>query len=238
MSRFLHYEPCPKCNSIGRDNRGDNLAMYSDGGGHCFSCGYHIYGKYSKRVLPKEKEINATVFPNDVSREVPSHALRWLLQYGLPYSYWHPFIGWSEKESRLIFATGNTGIGRLIETTPSETPARKWYTYGAVHEHAHVISPIENAIQQVVLVEDIISAHKVGQVAYAIPLFGTKVFDACIPLLRYLNIPIVMWLDKDQEQTMPKKCSWLSAITGLPVKYLVTKDDPKLQSINTIKGLL
>lgn len=31
-------EPCPRCRKLGRDSKGDNLAVYSDGGTWCFAC--------------------------------------------------------------------------------------------------------------------------------------------------------------------------------------------------------
>lgn len=34
-------KPCPECRSHGRDQSGDNLVMYPDGHGYCFSCGYY-----------------------------------------------------------------------------------------------------------------------------------------------------------------------------------------------------
>ena len=45
---FLHKEECPKCGSR------DNVAVYSDGGRHCFTpnCGYHVQGTGA----PQEEE--------------------------------------------------------------------------------------------------------------------------------------------------------------------------------------
>ena len=39
--RFLYHEECPKCGSK------DNLAVYQNGGRHCFSpdCDYHVNGE-------------------------------------------------------------------------------------------------------------------------------------------------------------------------------------------------
>ena len=34
-------ERCPKCEDNGRDNSGDNLAVYNDGHVHCYACDYH-----------------------------------------------------------------------------------------------------------------------------------------------------------------------------------------------------
>ena len=37
-NEFVRHEPCPECTSS------DAFAIYSDGGGYCFSCGYHCQG--------------------------------------------------------------------------------------------------------------------------------------------------------------------------------------------------
>ena len=37
-SQFVRHEPCPNCTSS------DAFAVYSDGGGYCFSCGHHVRG--------------------------------------------------------------------------------------------------------------------------------------------------------------------------------------------------
>ena len=40
-SVYIRHEPCPQCQKNGSDRDGNNLARYSDGHGHCFSCGYY-----------------------------------------------------------------------------------------------------------------------------------------------------------------------------------------------------
>src|SRR5438046_1689829 len=103
--KFSHYEPCPRCRSNGRDNRGDNLGIYADSSQHCFSCGYHKSPRFSFPVV-KETTNGSKSLPADFTREVPATAWKWLLQYGLSYRYWLPFVGWSEKDSRLVFTIG------------------------------------------------------------------------------------------------------------------------------------
>lgn len=44
MADVLHHEQCPQCAANGNDNSRDNMAVYSDGGKHCFACGYHVHG--------------------------------------------------------------------------------------------------------------------------------------------------------------------------------------------------
>jgi hypothetical protein len=44
MADVLRHEQCPQCAANGNDNSRDNMAVYSDGGKHCFACGYHVHG--------------------------------------------------------------------------------------------------------------------------------------------------------------------------------------------------
>jgi hypothetical protein len=50
MSRFLGYEACPKCRDRGGDRAGDNLALYADGGKHCFAIDNQLTIVYNNKV--------------------------------------------------------------------------------------------------------------------------------------------------------------------------------------------
>lgn len=43
-SKVVNRKRCPKCAASGRDTSGNNLAMYDDGHGYCFSCSFYIKG--------------------------------------------------------------------------------------------------------------------------------------------------------------------------------------------------
>jgi hypothetical protein len=130
-------------------------------------------------------------------------------------------------------------MGRYIPGGPIEfnREPRKWFVYGECHKEAHVIG-YETTGRQTVLVEDLISAHKVGQITPCIPLFGTKIFDQVIPTLRHVGLPILMWLDKDQETAAAKRAAWLAMVSGLSVKYVFTDSDPKLLTTSKITEIV
>lgn len=147
MGRVV-YEPCPKCRESGRDRRGDNLGRYPDGSGHCFSCGHHELPSGIRRLHSVTERLvseTETALPRDFTREVPAAAWRWLLQYGLPYSYWKPYVGWSPSYSRLVITHGNpveTSVGRFIDLTPgsAEVVAR--------HQDARMERDGERAVRE------------------------------------------------------------------------------------------
>lgn len=256
MSKFVKYEPCPRCRERGRDRAGDNLALYSDGSKHCFSCHLHVTPKhYVKPVYEEIRTEVKKVLPNDFSRDIPATAWKWLLQYGLGFRYWQPFTGYSEKESRLIFTVGEPidfSVGRYIDggtgtssgvrqgegsLVHSVGAKRKWYCYGDAHKKAHVIGD-SSAAESIVLVEDIISAHKVGQVTSSIPLFGTNIFEGVLPVLKLYKKPVILWYDADQKDHAVKRAARLSMLTGLPVSYRFTNSDPKSLSFDEIRNVL
>lgn len=266
MSRSIGTDSCPKCVRLGNDTRGDNLVLWDNGHGHCFACGYH---KFPKFAINKKEETSVpkTLLPFDFQREVPGDAWKWLLQYGLPFSYWKEIIGFSPSEERLIFRVGEYqstngkferngqlcfSIGRAIERgqvgadlRPEERslllgtrsiPKRKWYVWGDCHRHAEIVNPHQG--RNIVLVEDLISAHKVGQLTTTIPLFGTKVHNPVLYCLLNDPRPVVLWLDKDQEFNCRSTALRLQGILNKPVSVTTTDTDPKTYSLEAIGEIL
>jgi hypothetical protein len=248
MGRVVRFSRCPRCQDGGRDRAGDNLANYADGSHHCFSCGYHRFPTTSN-ILKKENQSvneNKDVLPFDFKREIPAAGWRWLLQYGLPYTYWLPYVGYSEATDRLIVTVGKPpkfSIGRYIgddarERARNDPTFRKWRIWGDRRGHVEVLG--ESHDGPIVLVEDIISAHKVGQVATCIPLFGTKVLDSVIKKLIELERkastdaagaaqrrPVVLWLDEDQYTLLPPKINRLQSFLSASVRHIKAEKDAK-----------
>ena len=237
--RVEHYEQCPRCDAIGRDTRRDNVGVYSDGSKHCFSCGWHKFPVGFRQI----KELNngsKSLLPADFTWEVPSRAWQWVIQYGLPISYWQPFTGYSPAEERLVFRVGTPlvfGIGRYLGTEPGH---RKWYVWGDPHKHCEVVGEATKTTS-VVLVEDLISAHKVANANYtAIPLFGTRLHPCH---LYYLNHSpnlrtVTLWLDKDQELRVKREALRLESLINKPVNIITTDKDPKAISFVDIANIL
>lgn len=226
--------PCPKCQKIGRDTKGNNLVWFDEQNAHCFACGYHVY---PKAYIPKEKVRHvSTVLPSDFSKEVPAIAWKWLLQYGLSLKYWQRFTGYSESLSRLVFTCGDPVQFSVCRDLTGESKA-KWITFGDSHQTSVCYGDVSSS-KQVAVVEDVISAHKVAQVTASVPIFGTRMYPCHYKLLKKMGLPVVLWLDKDQEHTMTRKCADISLFTGLPCSYVVTEKDPKELSIDYIKEKL
>jgi hypothetical protein len=248
VAQFLHYEPCPRCVANGRDRRGDNLGRYSDGGGHCWSCGHHEFPKHFVRKEPKRVDENKAVLPADFERQVPAAGWKWLLQYGLPYTYWRPFAGYSARDERLILTHGSPtrfSIGRYLGNDEGERddrgrwirrPPRKWWLYGDGHGYVELLGGRHPG--PIVLVEDIISNHKVAQVAPSLCLFGTNLHDVAVRMLIKERRPVALWLDADQYTLLLPKINRLQALLDAPVKMIVTRKDAKWYSTKEIDEII
>lgn len=192
------------------------------------------------RKVKVDEHENKAVLPSDFSREVPAAGWRWLLQYGLPYTYWKPFVGWSDHHQRLVLTVGTPtrfSIGRYLGN--ASTPPRKWWVYGDRAGFADILQPKEgDSSQAVILVEDIISWHKVGQVAPSLCLFGTKISDEVIKALIAFKRPVKLWLDEDQYGLLAPKLGRLNTFLGAPVGYIKTEKDPKAYSLQEIKEIV
>jgi hypothetical protein len=240
MAKFLKYDECPRCIANGRDRSGDNLAIYNDGSSHCFSCGFHRLPPHSSRFKLKERipDDEKAVLPSDFTREIPPEGWKWLLQYGLPYSYWKPYTGYSPAHNRLVLTFGNPirfSIGRSLEMDKTKEK-RKWRFWGDGHKYVELIGTRTDL--PIVLVEDLISAHKVGQVTQALCLFGTHIHDLALTLLIKEKRPVTLWLDDDQYTLLPAKVARLQTFLKHPVRWIRTEKDPKEYSVQQIKEYL
>ena len=246
MSRFIGYEPCPKCRERGSDRAGDNVGVYDDGSKHCYSCGWHsfpsIYNQLKQQNETQRAEDKAKL-PDDFTRHVPARAWQWLLQYGIPVSYWEEHCGYSEAEERLIIRVGNPldfSLGRdMAIPKEGEKPRRKWYAYGNCHQRSHIFGNAIGTSGRITIVEDVISAHKVAFAGgVSLPLFGTNVHDCHLRTLVHLGSPINLWLDPDQEGLSIKRSIRLNALTNLPVYLIKSAKDPKETPLQQIKELI
>ncbi len=229
--RHLGHFACPKCRKLGNDTRGDNLSQWEDGSAHCWACGYHVFPKHYNRIKEVDNGPKA-LLPFDFTQDVPSSVLPWLLQYGLPYSYWEPMLGYSPSSERLVFKVGHPNmafsIGRYVG---KETGHKKWFVWGDCHKHVEVL----NNDNTIVLVEDLISAHKVYNAGFtAVPLFGTYVHNPVIYYLLTEHHKVVLWLDKDQAFNVKKQALRLASLVPLDVHVITTPKDPKWLSLENI----
>lgn len=241
MSHVLYHTACPDCRAKGRDKHGDNLGVYSDGHTYCFSCGASSNATTSAKIHKTEKK-QALIpdLPEDITLELSPQAKTWLSKYYTKETDF-PLCFWSEQEKKLIFPIMDNKQQVLLAwqyryfgTNPNHP---KWVGYGITESLYHII-PNDVVSKSLVLVEDIISAHKVSKIQQTLCLFGSHVHIrrlANIKLLGYSDI--IVWLDWDKKE-YAMKVAEQAQMLGIKARVLQTKKDPKEYSDKEIHELL
>lgn len=241
-SHLLYKTRCPKCAESGRDRSGDNLGIYSDGHSFCYSCGYTtgatVSGKLNKQTK-QHKELQA--LPEDTATWLSPEAMEWLHKY-FNNTADFPICYWSESERKLIFPIMDKQMThmlawqyRYLGTNPSHP---KWVGYGITEELLYLQKRGARCTGRIVLVEDILSTHKVGHISPTLCLFGSHISLKRLVALKLLGYTeIVIWLDWDKRDYAIKAAQLAQSI-GLKARVIHTQLDPKEFSYEQIKNHL
>jgi hypothetical protein len=223
--RFSHHEPCPRCGSR------DNLGRWEDGHAWCFGCRYSEPPRRSlSNVRPTEanNNYNDPLFHDDPpSFHLPPHAVAWLKKYGITdKEIEQRRIKKKQKKPRLVlpFVEGGEVVffqGRYFGSNPKEPRFR---TFGR-RKQFHVFDDHGDSAT-LVLVEDYISAIKVGRVAAAYPILGAHVPEDVLDRCRKRFERFGIWLDADKTKEA-SKAVLRGLARGLDIFRITTPKDPK-----------
>lgn len=238
QSRVVGKQQCPACASAGNDRSRDNLILYSDGGNHCFSCGYHNGG--TKQItIAKSSTLPSTIdynIPVDAETALPAIAIQWLNKYHFKLAdIIQNRILWSNNMQWLIFpiATATNQIVGFQARNFDTSKPYKWFT--RFNKSLYVIT--HGAHPTIVLVEDVVSAIRCSLYATAIPLFGSEVTTKIVKYLKDSNMPVKLWLDMDKAtHSIKLSNSWRSK--GIMSSSIITPLDPKEYSPTEIRDIL
>ena len=238
QSSLLYKTRCPACAEKGRDRSGDNLGVYDDGHSYCWSCGYWGRGDLASRITSNlHKQVKPIQdLPEDISQELGQEALDWLAQYfDKPQR-----CLWSESEKKLFFMFPNGEYQyRYFGDNPKHP---KWVGYGINENLIHIEGDKKPKIHHpnsLVLVEDIISAMKVGHSTLpTMCLFGSNISLKRLATIKQLGYDeVIIWLDWDKREYAIKAAQQAQAI-GLKASVIHTQLDPKDYDYESIKRTL
>lgn len=228
MAHFLRHTNCPECGSR------DNLALYSDGGGHCFGCGYHIRptaeGIWKDRTVVKEQqEEGIRPLPIDFGQDFSEEVLTWCKQYGiLVPELLYRNVGYSASMNQLIF-TWKEKDRIVLWQARNFYKGRKKYFTGGEKDDVLPIYPAKrdvDAMGTMVLVEDAISSIKIARQFDSMPVLGATLNPRSIAALKPFYGSLVVWLDGnkyDQAQKIARQAQMI----GIPARAIYTEADPK-----------
>lgn len=219
---------------------------------NCFRCGFndrHRKGQQTLAEIARIRELNEAAqnvelgmeLPADYTTNIPLHGRLWLYKAGITEPVWSAYnIGYSERLDRVILPVYDTE-GNLI-----------WYQCRALHvgQKPKYLQPARdrstimfrvkgsgNNLQRVVIVEDILSAIRVGKHIDSCSLLGTKITTSqAAELGKYAEV--TTWLDSDKagRSGAYKIRKTLGLITE--VSNILTDKDPKELSDKQIKEAL
>lgn len=219
---------------------------------NCYRCGFtdiEYKGKQSLAELTRIQELNKAAesieltldLPDDFTEEIPRHGRSWLFQAGITPVVWRQHrIGYSERLDRVILpvydARGNLEWYQCRALQKGQKPK---YLQPA-RDRSKIMFRVTRSgkdMERVILVEDILSAIRVGRHINTVSLLGTKITTAqASELGKYTEV--TTWLDSDTagRQGAYKIRKTLSLITE--VSNILTPLDPKELSDREIKKCL
>lgn len=242
-----------KCPTCGTD---DNSMIINHGlkayNTYCFRCGENLFemkGEQSLAELKRIKELNHNAYtqklsalelPSDYTTEIPLQGRLWLYKGGITETVWKEYsIGYSASLCRVVL--------------PIYSPKNEliWYQCRAVFNRQHpkymqpkntrktiLFKSISNSdCTRAIIVEDILSAIRVGKHSQTYSLLGTKITTAQANYLSKYS-RVTTWLDSDKAGIKGAYNIRKALQLVTQVDNIVTDKDPKCLSDKEIKEVL
>lgn len=223
---------------------------------HCFNCGWAGFKPlgdssstsidYSREYLSNIKNANKETFienkkillPYDFTYEIPYKGKLWLDKYYITEDEIKRYrFGYSEKMNRLILPLYDPS-GELIywQGRNLNKPTKDSPKYINVKSRKSSFC-IFGSGPTCVLVEDILSAIKVGRVTTCIPLLGSYISTNMLTFINKYET-ILIWLDEDKRFDSLKYSKKIRIFTGKPCRSIITELDPKEYNTENIYNII
>lgn len=173
----------------------------------------------------------------------PAAALVWLYKAGLSNADIRKLGAYYHKPThRVVIPTITDGSLSFWQARKLEGDGPKYLSPEGA-DRSKVIAHFGTA-SSIVIVEDALSAYRVGQVAEGWSLLGTKLLKPALSKLIRLNKPVVIWLDNDTGGS--RNSGQLAALeikrtlenVGITTRNIITPKDPKAYSRREIISVL
>jgi DNA primase len=222
---------------------------------YCFSCGrsdlkkkrFKDWLKTSNTRLDAPTEVT---LPDDYTAALPADAQAWLYKnhftpeliekYRIGFSETTPM--WSHRTQKWYDSGPRVILPYYIDDTLQYFEARsldptnnlKYVTAGSKKELFRSGTQAAK-VQYLVIVEDMLSAMRVGEHAATVALRGTKCPDKCLVDLYRTTNRYILWLDSDEPgqkaaRKLGERLTWAGK-----VRYIKSELDPKCYSAQEIE---
>lgn len=233
--------PCEDCGSS------DALTEYEKST-YCFSC--QKYTKLSRRDSFFEPTESQREYGEDIEKysdEIPSGIYINFIgrfgidpatckKYGIKYCEYYSKKG-TRFRNRIVFPLFHEGEQVGLQARATMLDDEPKYLTAGTKEHLFWTHPKEKG--EIVIVEDILSAIKVGKVKPAVALLGTSISDERLLTLAENYDTIYIWLDGDGPGKRAAQKLHDKLILYTDNLYRIeTKEDPKCVFSKDIQSLL
>jgi hypothetical protein len=237
MGTLVRHEPCPKCRAFGADKKGNNLARYSDGSAWCYA-GHGMLEKADQIPIDSKQEKQDVQLDVDLCCDFPRHVVQWLARYGISVSEAIEH-GWKYSPYRdqlvFIFKDQYGNISCTQARNFSTAAKRKYFNQGDANSTLPIFQ-CKHPSTKIVIVEDAVSAAKVGRQIDSMPCLGSHLSKKKLNALRLLGYEhLVVWLDEDklkEAMMIADQAKWL----GFTTQVVHTPLDPKEYDDGEING--
>lgn len=250
-------ERCPECARNGNDRSGDNLVRYDDGHAFCFACGYreHAYSSslsyLRKKLLVPSDDVMTPIedILGELTYNYAHEAQQWINKYGITeLECVRNQIQWSPSKQLLVIPVIDHTTDEIVAyncryfgNNPKHPKYINEYPYGkAKAQRLALKCPERSPLPILVLVEDLVSAIKVGRQAPCMALLGTHIspwlYVACIRYAMAHNYVLAVWLDPDKKLVSIKHSRLFRQV--VPSYPIISDKDPKYYNDNEINGFL
>jgi hypothetical protein len=189
--------------------------------------------------------VRAVCLPGDFSPEIPAPGLAWLYRYGITPSEIDVFqIGYSPSLRRVILPVFDRGgeliywQGRYLGDHKADGARKYTNQYQLGRAETYFFNEAPPVERGVVLVEDILSAIKVGRVVSAVGLLFATIPRALVQsLVERGYTRIWLWLDADKAGYSARQLIRLRSF-NYPVRRVYSPLDPKCYSEKEIREFM
>lgn len=232
---------------------GDNsqLISHTEKGYHryCFRCKTSDFTGHGLRrieVIERHKKERAikrdkrVELPDDYTLDVPSRAAIWYYKYGISAELAREYgIGYTEELDRVVLPVISDDELIAVQMRAVDPWRKPKYLNPIGPKVSSAVFMSAPATGVTVVVEDILSAIKVGRVHHATSILGTNMTDARALKIASLNHTALLWLDGDRagvKGLVPAERQL--AMLGVDVRRIRTPDDPKTYSLEDIRSII
>lgn len=188
-------------------------------------------------------DLMVRALPVDLEGTIPQEPLLWLSKFEISREeIIENDLCWSPERQWLVFPYYNSENSLISwqARTFGKQDNPKWLTFGPIHDLMAFYAPDESTDQDtVVLVEDVISAIRVGRTAKCSPVFGSNLSRERLSRYARAYKHLIFWFDRDAVNRAIGCSQQLSSLGGnVKGSVVVTDFDPKAYSDDEIRQYL